>query len=122
MKITKDGRRQFSRAFKLGAIKRVESGEKQADVARELGIAIPMLGRWRQRFREGGQSALGEIGRPIGETKPQKDRRAKNPRIAELERMVGRQQEAIDFLEQALHQVGELRRPKNGAGAKGSSR
>ncbi len=122
MKITKDGRRQFSRAFKLAAIKRVESGQKQADVARDLGIAIPMLARWRQRFRDGGESALGEIGQPIFKKKEQKQRPRETARIAELERLVGRQQQAIDFLEQALHQIGELRRPKNGAGAKGSSR
>jgi hypothetical protein len=43
-------------------------------------------------------------------------------RIAYLERLVGRQQAAIDFLEQALHQVEALRQPKKGNGGTASSK
>jgi hypothetical protein len=41
--------------------------------------------------------------------------------MAELERLIGRQQASIDFLEQALHQVEELRRKKKDSGATASS-
>jgi hypothetical protein len=39
-----------------------------------------------------------------------------------LERLVGRQQAEIDFLEQALHQVEALRQPKKDNGGTASSK
>jgi transposase-like protein len=120
MRKTKDGRRKFTQKFKIAAVKRVERGERQADVARDLGVAIPLLARWRQRVRVSGGSGLRQMGRPVGSKQQETTSEAR--RIAGLEQLVGRQQAAIDFLEQALHQVEELRRPKNGAGAKASSR
>jgi len=119
MKSTKDGRRCFSLAFKLKAIKRVQRGEKQSAVARDLGIAVALLARWRKRVQVGGESALREIGRPSWGQ--QQNVETKEKRIAELERLVGRQQAEIDFLEQALRRVEELRRQKRSAGATASS-
>jgi transposase len=120
MKKTKDGRRLFSREFKIAAIKRIEKGEKQTVVARDLKISSALLARWRSQVRQGGEAALGEIGRPIFKKSSTEARQ--QARVAELERLVGRQQTAIDFLEQALRQVEELRRTKNGSGAKASSK
>ena len=120
MKKTKDGRRLFSRSLKIAAVKRVQRGEKQSAVARDLGIAIPLLARWRQRVRIGGESALQEIGRRMDARQPTggKD----ELRIAEMERLVGRQQAAIDFLKRALRRVEELRQAKRGAGGTASSK
>jgi hypothetical protein len=42
--------------------------------------------------------------------------------MAELERLIGRQQAEIDFLERALRQVEELRRTKKGSGGTASSK
>jgi transposase-like protein len=121
MKKTRNGRRIFSREFRIEAVKRVQKGEKQSAVARDLKIAVTLIARWRRQVREGGESALCEIGH----------RRSKNSatetghsdaRVAELERLVGRQQAAIDFLEQALRQVEELRRTKKDDGATASSK
>jgi transposase-like protein len=120
MKRTRNGRRQFSREFKLAAIKRVENGEQQAGVARALKIGVELLARWRKQFRYGGKAALGEIGRPTSPKVPTEVRR--DARVADLERLVGRQQAAIDFLEQALHRVEELRRKKKGNGVRASSK
>lgn len=120
MKKTKDGRRRFSQSFKIAAVKRVQRGEKQAAVARDLGIAIPLLARWRKRVRIGGETALKEIGRPL-EARPASGG-IDELRAAELERLVGRQQAAIDFLKRALHRVEELRQAKRDAGAKASSK
>lgn len=119
MRKTKDGRRRFSRSFKIAAIKRVQRGEPQAAVARELGIAIPLLAKWRKRVRVVGESALLGIGRPAENSR--KKIGTGELRVAELERLVGQQQAAIHFLEQALRRVEELRRPKRGAGAMASS-
>src|SRR5262245_18588540 len=48
----KEKRRQFSREFKLEAIRMVvEGGRKQVEVARELGIHPEALYRWTREFR-----------------------------------------------------------------------
>src|SRR2546426_4783135 len=60
--------RRFSREFKLAAIRRVQNGEMQAAVARELQIKPAQLANWRQRLRLGGEGALREPGRPAGKT------------------------------------------------------
>ena len=121
MKRTKGGARQFSREFKLAAIKRIQGGEKPSVVAHSLGVKLELIGRWRRLVRSGGEQALRGVGRPKGvrTSTPPKQRES---RIAYLERLVGRQQAAIDFLEQALHQVEALRQPKKGNGGTASSK
>ena len=111
--------RRFSREFKLAAIRRVQNGEMQAAVARELQIKPAQLANWRQRLRLGGEGALREPGRPAGKAGVREAGREK--RTSQLERLVGQQQAAIDFLEQALRRVEELRRKKNDDGATASS-
>jgi len=120
MRKTKDGRRLHSLEFKVAAIERVEKGERPSVVARQLKISEALLSRWRRRFRKSGPGGLGEIGRPI-RGKPEAKRDSKR-RVAELERLVGRQQLAIDFLEQALRRVGVSSRKKSGNGETGSSK
>jgi len=120
MKKTRDGRRQFSRGFKVAAIKRVLDGEPMAAVARELNIGVELLWRWEKRYSEKGEEYL--LG--IGQNSPGEvvNREASHQRrIAELERLVGRQQLEIRFLDEALRQVEELRQPKNGNGGAASS-
>jgi transposase-like protein len=106
--------------FKVAAIERVEQGERPSVVARQLKISEALLSRWRRRFRKSGPAGLSEIGRPrrgrpAGRRDPEK-------RVAELERLVGRQQLAIDFLEQALRRVEASSRKKNGNGGTASSK
>jgi transposase len=117
MKRTKDGRKLYSRDFKIAAIRKVEMGELQAVVARELKINVSVLARWRKQFRQMGEAGLGEIGRRVGRPEKPQD----GTRIAELERLIGKQQAVIDFLEQALHQVEDIRRTKKGSGGRASS-
>jgi len=120
MRKTTDGRRVFDRQFKLEAIKRVQKGEKEVAVARELKISTVLLSRWRRKFREGGEEALRSIGHHGSPETASEG--SKDARIAELERLIGRKQAAIDFLEQALRRVEDLRPPKKNGGAKGSSK
>ena len=115
MKITRDGRRQFSREFKIAAVKRVQGGEKPSNVARSLRIKLELLSRWCRQARGGGEAALRNVGRPRG--RRQRRLAQGETRVAELERLVGRQQAAIDFLEQALRRVEELRQEKKKSGA-----
>jgi transposase len=118
MRKTKDGRRMYSVAFKVAAIERVEKGERPSVVARSLKITEALLSRWRRRFRKSGAAGLGEIGRPR-KRKPVRD---PEKRVAELERLVGRQQLVIDFLEQALRRVEASSRKKSGNGGTASSK
>jgi transposase len=124
MKKTKDGRRRFSRAFKVAAVRRVIEGEELTDVARDLELGRELLWHWKKRVEERGEEALYDVGRRKAE--PQKSagsiEAAQQRRIAELERLVGHQQLEIDFLDKALRRVEELRQGKNDDGAAASSK
>jgi len=122
MKKTRDGRRRFSREFKIAAVQRVLKGEELGAVARELDIAFRLLWDWKKRVVERGEEHLHGMGRPSGSpsTTTGQDKQAR--RIAELERLVGRQQLEIRFLDKALRQVEELRQQKNGDGGAASSK
>ena len=118
MRKTTDGRRLYPVEFKVAAIERVEKGERPSVVARQLKISEALLSRWRRRFRKSGATGLSEIGRP----RRKKPARDPEKRVAELERLVGRQQLVIDFLEQALRQVEASSRKKSGNGGTASSK
>lgn len=124
MKKTEDGRRRFSREFKIAAVRRVIEGEELAAVARDLELGRELLWRWKKRVEEKGEEALFDVGRRKGE--PQRSagsiEAAQQRRIAELERLIGRQQMEIRFLDKALHQVEERRQQKKDAGAVASSK
>ena len=121
MKTTRDGRRRFSREFKIAAVRRVLEGEELGAVARELHIAFRLLWDWKKRVVERGEEHLHGIGRPSGSpTTMQPDKQAQ--RMAELERLVGRQQLEIRFLDKALRRVEELRQQKNDDGGAASSK
>ena len=46
-------RRQFTKEFKLAAVRRLEAGVSMAEVARVLEVNPNVLQRWRREFREG---------------------------------------------------------------------
>ena len=126
MKKTRDGRRRFSREFKIAAVRRVIEGEKLGAVARELDIAFRVLWRWKQRVVEKGEEYLHELGRPKQWQRARPDEppsdASQQRRMAELERLVGRQQMEIRFLAKALRQVEERRQQKKNAGGVASSK
>src|SRR5213592_3151300 len=104
--------RTFPTAYKLKAIKRAEGGEGVLPVARKLGISRKLLHDWIKAWKAYGPEGLN---RKPG---PKPGRRKRKPvqadgkkrsalaqasaRIAELERLVGRQQLDIDFFRKAL--------------------
>jgi transposase-like protein len=121
MKKTRDGRRRFSREFKIAAVGRVLDGEQMAAVARDLNIGTELLWRWEKRVTEKGEDHLYDIGqREPGQPISREPGHLR--RIAELERLVGRQQLENRFLDKALRRVEELRRQKNDDGAAASSK
>jgi transposase-like protein len=126
--------REFSREFKLAALRRMEAGENVSGLARELKLRRKVLYAWRDTFRASGPEGLRGRGRPskavasslrvlsaapVGEGE---QLAAAQRRIAELERKVGQQQLELDFFRQALRQVEGQRRAKAGPGATASTR
>ena len=125
------GMRQFSTAFKAEVVRRLEAGEALAKVSRELGIARKLLYEWRSAWRRLGVAGLNRKRGP----KPGRRRRSDRPpsesstvkegtpaaeaqqaqaRIAELERIIGRQQVDLDFFRKALRLI-DARDPSSGA-------
>jgi len=51
-------RRQFTKEFKLAAVRRLEQGMSMAEVARALEVDPNVLHRWRREFRQGTGNAF----------------------------------------------------------------
>ena len=118
----KRGCRRFSREFKIAAVRRVQGGEDPGRVARELQIRTDLLWKWRKRVEELGEDQLYGVGRPKGRGPATPGDEGQKRRIAELERLVGRQQMEIRFLDKALRRVEELRQEKNDDGEAASTK
>ena len=112
---------RFTRDFKTAAVRRVLGGEQLGTVARRLGLNYELLWRWKKRVVEKGEGHLNEVGRPRGRAQPISDE-GQQRRIEELERLVGRQQMEIRFLDKALRRVEELRQQKRNDGGMASSK
>ena len=74
-------RRQFTKEFKLAAVRRLEAGVSLAEVARGLEVNPNVLQRWRREFRQAPGNAFPGNGQ----------RRLSEGRVAELERKIGQQ-------------------------------
>jgi transposase-like protein len=81
-------RRQFTKEFKLAAVRRLEQGISIGEAARALEVNPNVLHRWRREFRQGPGNVFPGHGKA----------RWSEGRIAELERKVGQQTLEIDFL------------------------
>jgi transposase len=92
-------RRQFTKEFKLAAVRRLEQGVSLGEVARALEVNPNVLHRWRREFRRGPGNAFPGNGK----------QRWSEGRIAELERKVGQQTLEIDFLKGCLQRIEEQR-------------
>src|ERR1043166_1999061 len=92
-------RRQFTKEFKLAAVRRLEQGVSIAEVTRALEVNPNVLQRWRREFRQGGGNGVSGNGK----------QRWSEGRIAELERKVGQQTLEIDFLKGCLQRIEEQR-------------
>jgi transposase len=93
-------RRQFTKEFKLAAVRRLEEGVSLGELARGLEVNPKGLHRWRREFRHGPGHAFPGQGQ----------RRWSEGRIAGLERKIGQQALEIDFLKGCLQRIEEQRR------------
>ncbi|HZZ23167.1 MAG TPA: helix-turn-helix domain-containing protein [Roseiarcus sp.] len=117
--------RFFSTEFKVRLLLRLQAGESVAALARENGIAPQLIYDWRKSYLASGAAGLNrKRGRRVGWRAPPSARPASSEsasaevssndagradeltraktRIAELERVIGRQQADLHFFREAL--------------------
>ncbi len=92
-------RRQFTKEFKLAAVRRLEQGVSISEAARALEVSPNVLHRWRREFRQGTGNASPGNGKE----------RWSEGRIADLERKIGQQALEIDFLKGCLQRIEQQR-------------
>ena len=139
--------RVFSTTFKEDVVRRLESGEALAAVAKQLGIARKLLYEWRWAWRRHGAAGLNRrrgpkaglrrkmaTGDPPGAalassapsaeatSAPVAELARAKARIEELERLVGRQQLDLDFFRKALRLADALQGPPPARGETNSTR
>jgi transposase-like protein len=104
--------RTFSTTFKERAAQRLAAGESASLLAAELGVRRKLLYDWDRAYRRDGVAGLNRKRGPKPKAEraaaPQERKATGNAlsqaqvRIAELERLVGRQQVDLDFFRRAL--------------------
>jgi transposase-like protein len=100
-------RRTFTAEFKAKIVLEVLSGHKSsAEICRQYGSGAPLLSAWKATFLEHSAVAF------QGDERCSQDQ----ARIAELERLVGRQALEIEVLKKASSILGAPRR-RNGSSA-----
>src|SRR3981189_2992385 len=92
-------RRQFTKEFKLAAVRRLETGVSMGEAARAVQGNPNVLHRGRGEFRQAPGNAFPGNGKA----------QWSEGRIAELERKVGQQALEIDFLKGCLQRIEEQR-------------
>src|ERR1700693_4352989 len=93
-------RRQFTKEFKEGAVRRLELGASLAEVSRACDVNPNVVHRWKRELRLHGVMAFTGHGKM----------REEESRVAELERKIGRQAMENDFLRRCLQYAEEQRR------------
>jgi transposase len=88
----------YSRDMKISAMRALDAGATNAEIARKYQVSPHLLERWRSEWRAKGDLAFPGIGRR-GAALPAVDEAR---RIAELERKIGQMTMENDFLKKAL--------------------
>ncbi len=91
-------RNVYSRDLKLSAMRALDAGATNAEIARKYQVSPHLLERWRSEWRAKGELAFPGLGRR-GVVQPGVDDAR---RIAELERKIGQLTMENDFLKRAL--------------------
>ena len=94
-------RRRLSTEEKVALIQRLRSGVSVSALARETGILRKSLYEWHAAYLAMGAAGL---------NRKRGDLARAQARIAELERVIGRQQVALDFFREALRSWDAKRR------------
>ena len=97
--------RKFPLAFKEAAARRLLSGESGTALSRQLDVRRSVLYRWRDALRAEGVAGLSrQRGRPAPGHRPPPNipLDGRDRRIADLERLLGKQTAELDFFARAL--------------------
>ena len=107
--------RVFTTEFKERAVLRLEAGEQATALAAELGVRRKLLYDWAKAYRAHGVAGLNRkrgpkpggrrLSPPPERLTPADPLAQTQARVAELERLVGRQQVDLDFFRRALRLV-----------------
>jgi transposase-like protein len=124
----KQGRRVHTAEFREQTVRRIHNGETVLALSRELKISRSVLYSWLNTYRREGVAGLSRgPGRLPGNRRLVHDAVEGEPRdpaaerVAELERLVGRQAAQISFLKRAFERV-SAPQPTGAAGDSGSTR
>jgi transposase-like protein len=90
-------RRTYSREFKLQVIGEADAGVPIAELCRRYELANGMIGKWRRQLKDSPRNPFPGKG----------SRSTDQAKIAEMERLIGRQALEIDFLKNALKRLKE---------------
>jgi transposase-like protein len=115
--------RKFTVEFKEAAARRLWAGVSGTALSGELGVRRNVLYGWRDRYRAEGVKGLSRgRGRPApGHGPPPKiPRDRRDERIAELERLLGKQAAELDFFGQAFRALNLATPGPDAPGASGS--
>lgn len=91
-------RNVYSRDLKIAAMRALDAGSTNAEIARKYQVSPHLLERWRSEWRAKGDLAFPGLGRRGATLPAVEDAR----RIAELERKIGQLTMENDFLKRAL--------------------
>ena len=93
----------YSRDLKIAAMRALDAGASNGEIARKYQLSPHLLERWRGEWRAKGDLAFPGIGRRGAALPAVEDAR----RIAELERKIGQLTMENDFLKKALQHFRE---------------
>lgn len=66
--MTKSPRKRYTKAFKLEAIRLADESDRPVtEIARELGLRVNQIYKWKQQLEAKGDAAFGGSGRPGGQ-------------------------------------------------------
>ena len=88
----------YSRDLKIAAMRALDAGARNGEIARKFQVSPHLLDRWRSEWRAKGDLAFPGIGRRGAALPAVDDAR----RISELERKIGQLTMENDFLKKAL--------------------
>jgi len=103
-------------AFKQMAVERMKEGHIR-DLAKELGVPVSGLYRWKQ-LAEG----RAESGADAGEDPRERRVRELEKRVKELEGVIGQKSLELDFFAGALRRIKESRQQRSNSGGTTSTR
>jgi len=88
-------KRMFSPEFKLQVLEEAEAGVPVAELCRRYELTSGMIYKWKRQFKENRENPFPGKG----------SRNTEKARVAQMERLIGRQAMEIDFLKNALKRL-----------------